>query len=166
MRPIFVLACVCVFAGGMAAAQSNVDSLYHHCWSTVGGWISWEDQSAPVDWGAQFYYNAPSPHPVQGYLWSESVGWIHLNPSGAGVTYTVSGTTASFSGYAWSTVAGWIDFDPAGPAQVTGDQSADPPELFGYAWSESLGWISLSGTSYGVKSEGPIPVYEWMLYAD
>jgi len=45
---------------------------------------------------------------MQGYLWSESAGYIDMSR----VTYTPG--TQAFSGYAWNDNIGWIDFTDAG----------------------------------------------------
>lgn len=79
---------------------------------------------------------------VTGYIWGETIGWVHLNPSSAGVTNTCSGI---LGGYAWGENTGWINFAP------TGATGANQPKIntttgaiTGSVWSENYGWITLN----------------------
>ena len=60
---------------------------------------------------------------LEGYAWSENMGWIRLGAytGGGNHTYTNTSTTTygvnnngagNLSGYAWSTNVGWINFAP------------------------------------------------------
>ena len=88
--------------------------------------------------------------------WSENLGWINLQPSGAGgpgVQVAASGLT----GWAWSENAGWISLSctnrscASGSYGVTNDGCGI---LAGSAWSENAGWINFhppfTGTGLGV----------------
>jgi len=86
---------------------------------------------------------------LEGYVWSESVGWIRLGTITTGATHTYANNASTtygvnndgngnLSGYAWSENAGWINFN-SNNSQVT--INATTGDFDGYAWSESLGWI-------------------------
>lgn len=71
---------------------------------------------------------------ITGDIWSETMGWINLDPSPRGVQNTTNGI---LSGYAWGENAGWINFSP-----TKGGVSINSLGQFsGYAWSENFGWI-------------------------
>ena len=84
---------------------------------------------------------------VTGDVWSETMGWIRMNPAGGfgGVFNTSAGV---LSGYAWGDTAGWISFNCAneivnncstnGNFKVTINSTG---QLNGYAWAENYGWI-------------------------
>jgi hypothetical protein len=71
---------------------------------------------------------------LTGNIWSETFGWVNLNPNYGGVTNTSSGV---LGGYAWGDGAGWINFKPT-KGGVTINTSG---KFGGYAWSENYGWI-------------------------
>lgn len=50
--------------------------------------------------------------PLDGYAWSENIGWIQFKNTGA-INYGVLVDTSNgnFSGYAWSENLGWLSFD-------------------------------------------------------
>jgi hypothetical protein len=109
------------------------------------GWINF----APAHGGVTVY----TDH-LEGYAWSENVGWIRLGTHTGGGSHTYGNTSATdygvnndgagqLSGYAWSTNAGWIDFSPTHDGV-----SIDPASgsFDGYAWGENVGWIHFKGT--------------------
>ncbi len=92
---------------------------------------------------------------LEGYAWSENVGWIRLGTYTGGGAHTYLNTTntnygvnadssGNLSGYAWSANAGWINFNPS-HSQVSIDPATG--NFSGHAWSENLGWIKFSGTA-------------------
>jgi len=96
---------------------------------------------------------------LEGYVWSESVGWIRLGTvtTGTAHTYTNNASTTygvnndcngNLSGYAWSENAGWINFN-SNNSQVT--INATTGDFDGYAWSESLGWIHFQNAAPAYK---------------
>lgn len=112
--------------------------------------------------------------PIQGYAWSDFIGWIHFSGSNYGVYENSS--TGVLSGYAWSPYLGWITFNqselsgcPSGSCQakvspgngsVTGWARACGAFSDKNACSGGLdpgsggwdGWIHLSGSGYGITS--------------
>lgn len=70
---------------------------------------------------------------ITGYAWSETAGWINLQPGSSGV---VNDGDGNLSGYAWGENIGWINFDP-----TFGGVSISSGQFDGYAWSENYGWI-------------------------
>ena len=75
---------------------------------------------------------------ITGYAWSESYGWINLDPSMGGVSNDGNGY---ISGYAWGERTGWINFSPTNGGVSINVSTGD---FSGYAWSENLGWISFN----------------------
>lgn len=140
-------------------AQTSMHNTNRFTFSTVAGWFNWETLD-----GSDGCYINEGGNALEGYLWCEGAGWIHLDPTNAGVTYTTLGGIAYCSGFAYSAVAGWINFDPTGAGQVTVDQSPPYPTFQGYAWSEGLGWISMEGAQYSAQTDGALPIDAWMLY--
>lgn len=59
---------------------------------------------------------------VQGYAWSDNIGWINFNPTYGGVFYDKN--TGQFSGFAWSDNIGWIKFEDLSVNFNTGGESA------------------------------------------
>lgn len=108
---------------------------------------------------------------LQGYAWSDTIGWISLSGSNYGLTIDTGGTV---SGYAWSDNIGWIS---ANQSELTGCPSNPCRAKFNGSsltgWMKALaggtsysggwdGWISLSGSNYGVsESNGTISGYAW-----
>lgn len=71
---------------------------------------------------------------LTGNVWSETMGWVNLNPLNGGVTNTSSGV---LGGYAWGENSGWINFNPTNGGVTITTQG----EFDGFAWSENYGWI-------------------------
>ena len=80
-----------------------------------------------------------SDNGITGQVWGNELGWITMNPTGAGVVFA-DPDTGELTGKAWSQVSGWINFAPTGEG-VTIDP--DTGEFEGYAWSGGAygGWI-------------------------
>jgi hypothetical protein len=100
---------------------------------------------------------------IEGYAWSENIGWISMNCLNAGECGTSNykvqiNPDKTLSGYAWSSNVGWIKFGglsgfPAsgGNVSITGDH------ITGWSlqgWSRALangdgwdGWISMNCTN-------------------
>lgn len=83
-----------------------------------------------------------------GWLWSETVGWMHFDPSiGALTTLDIASDSTNIreqntlSGWLWSENAGWIQMNPSG-GRVTFN-TENGPALNGWAYSPNLGWIQL-----------------------
>lgn len=113
-----------------------------------------------------------SDHVLQGYIWSNNIGWISLNCANRGSCSTsnysvvIDHKTGQLSGYGWSSNIGWVSFnasDVSGcPNKNTYNNSCTPtatlsstsgsppfPQIFGWARALSSngswdGWISLS----------------------
>jgi len=116
--------------------------------------------------GFGLYLAQAAENSLEGYAWSENIGWISFNCSNnnscAVVDYSVKINEANgkFSGYAWSENLGWIDFspNPSYPAQPNKSAELDfsTGQTSGWARIVSLkdysdsGWIKMSGSNYGV----------------
>ncbi len=76
---------------------------------------------------------------VSGYVWGEKLGWINMNPTGAGVSFA-NATTGLLTGKAWSQVSGWINFAVTGQTVIISPSSG---EFGGWAWTGGPfgGWI-------------------------
>ncbi len=108
-----------------------------------------------------------SATPLEGYAWSDTIGWISLSGSGYGISIAGDG---SMSGYAWSDSIGWISANsgdltgcPAAPCTARESSGAFAGWLkavaAGGGWD---GFISLAGPGYGVvESDGVISGYAW-----
>lgn len=72
---------------------------------------------------------------ITGNAWGETVGWINMQPTTAGVKNTCDG---ELSGNAWGENTGWINFSPT-YGGVTIDTNTG--EFSGHAWSQNYGWI-------------------------
>ncbi len=105
---------------------------------------------------------------LEGYVWSETVGWIRLGTATTGTTHTYTNNSpitygvnndgnGNLSGYAWSENAGWINFNPAHSQVIINSTTGD---FGGYAWSENIGWIHFQNASptYKVTRELNNPV--------
>jgi hypothetical protein len=76
---------------------------------------------------------------ISGNVWGNSLGWIKLNPTGSGVSFS-NNTTGLLTGKAWSQVSGWINFAVTGQSVII---SPSTGELSGWAWTGGPygGWI-------------------------
>ena len=122
-----------------------------------------------------------SSSPLNGYAWSDNIGWISLNcATGGSGGSNICGTSnyglsidssGALSGYAWSDNIGWISAnssDLAGCPSAPCTASISGSTLSG--WLKVLaadnngwdGWISLSGANYGVTmTGGAFSGYAW-----
>ncbi|MFK5987204.1 MAG: IPTL-CTERM sorting domain-containing protein [Pseudomonadota bacterium] len=86
---------------------------------------------------------------LEGYVWSEVVGWIRLGTYTAGDSHSYANNASNtygvnndgsgnLSGYGWSENSGWLNFN-SNHGQVTIDAASG--DFDGYAWSESIGWV-------------------------
>ncbi len=115
---------------------------------------------------------------MNGYLWSDTVGWISLNcltggPAGGSVCGSANYSVAiagdgALTGYAWSDAVGWVSTNPADlsgcpsapcTARMNGTALEGWMRALGGGTAESGGWdgfISLSGASpaYGPTVSG------------
>jgi hypothetical protein len=100
--------------------------------------------------GLLLYSAAPaSDLPANRMVWSETLGWINLDPTHQVVTVTDAG----LAGFAWAENFGWIKFGAdSGPpyANTASDNwgvNREPDDtLSGFAWSETVGWINFAAT--------------------
>jgi hypothetical protein len=128
---------------------------------------------------------APSSCNVEGYAWSENIGWLSFsceNQSSCGTSsygvYIDEGT-GDFSGYAWSENIGWVDFAPSGPYPTSPDSSVvidlGTGDLSG--WARALageddsddgwdGWIKMSGSAYGVSFDSSTNEFSGYAWSD
>ena len=123
--------------------------------------------------GSALFGGAVAAHatslPIQGYAWSDFLGWIHFNGSGYGVYEDSS--TGALSGYAWSPYFGWISFNSSDGSHPAPMVSLTTGNLSGWALSCAAfldkntcsgsldigsggwdGWIHLAGSNYGITS--------------
>ncbi|MEK7172921.1 MAG: hypothetical protein AAB740_03015, partial [Patescibacteria group bacterium] len=101
---------------------------------------------------------------VNGFAWSENIGWISMNSSNcdtnndglsdgsvagcplAGVSISNYGVNidslGNFSGFAWSENIGWIQFDPVGPYPASPNYSAKMDTATGAVtgWARALSY--------------------------
>lgn len=99
---------------------------------------------------------------LTGYAWGDEIGWINMNPTGAGVL--INPSTGSLSGYAYSNTGGWINFNPTDVSGGTdvGVRINSSGEFTGWAWVSSArgGWMKFDCSSNNtcVKTDWrPIP---------
>ena len=74
---------------------------------------------------------------ISGYLWGDEIGWINLQPTGAGVT--VNPNTGALSGYAYASVGSWINFSP------TAISGGPPVGVSINSSGQFTGWAYVSG---------------------
>ena len=119
-----------------------------YAWSASAGWFNAEPEG---DGGSGMRVKLLT---ADGWLWSETVGWVSLScvntgscqMTDYGVQHDGSGV---LSGYAWSENAGWISFscqNTGSCASVNFGVTFDPlsGDFRGHAWSENLGWINFA----------------------
>lgn len=117
--------------------------------------------------------------PLNGYIWSDNIGWISLNCSDsnscATSNYAVSyeESSGNMTGYGWSDNIGWISFNgsdvagcPSSPCQPQINKGGGTAS----GWAKALaggsggwdGWISLSGSNYGLtRNKGLYTGWVW-----
>ncbi len=84
---------------------------------------------------------------ISGKVWGSKLGWVTMNPEGAGVVFANT-ATGVLTGRAWSQVAGWINFAPTGQ-QVRINPATG--EFEGWAWAGGPygGWIKFDCADAG-----------------
>lgn len=76
---------------------------------------------------------------LNGYAWSENIGWISMNcATGSSAGGSVCGT-------------------PNYAVTITTNATGAPMPLSGYAWSENIGWIRFGGVGTGTGNLGAPP---------
>jgi len=106
---------------------------------------------------------------IDGYAWSENIGWIKMQGANYGVEYNIG--SGDFSGYAWSENIGWIRFNSEwaevlSASNVNGwdglislrgsnfgvnyiEDSVQGCYLDGWAWgSDIVGWVQFTGNRF------------------
>ncbi|MES3030860.1 MAG: hypothetical protein V4697_00395 [Patescibacteria group bacterium] len=80
---------------------------------------------------------------LTGYIWGDEIGWVRLNPVGAGVS--LDATTGVLSGYAFANTGSWINFNPTdvGGGTDVGVTIDSDGEFVGWAWVSGAygGWM-------------------------
>ena len=98
---------------------------------------------------------------LNGYAWSETIGWVSFSGLPYGVK--INDTTGNFSGHGWSENVGWVKFDPVGPYPAAPLHSARLNLATGKVagWGRALafdddwdGWIRMDGFEHSVKHVG------------
>lgn len=147
MRPLYHTAlCVVSVVVSQGHAQS-IDPDHHTAWGENIGFLNFIGAGDPA--GSQEVF-ANDDH-LEGYIWSENIGWIHLgygdgpyaNTDGVDFGINRDSMTGILSGYAWSENAGWINFDGGSLASPSNPARIEDNRFRGYAWSENVGWINL-----------------------
>jgi hypothetical protein len=140
-----LLALTSLLATGPIIAD-NISTTDKHAYAENAGWLDFNSTHEQV--------TVYDDH-LEGYVWSEAVGWIRLGTytTGDAHSYTNNSNTTygvnndgsgNLSGYGWSENAGWVNFNPS-HSQVFID--ATTGDFDGYAWSESIGWIHFQNDS-------------------
>jgi len=150
---LFTLAIALLACGTTLAASTNttVSTSNKWAWSSSSGWLNCRTD---ITNGV-----AVGEYVLSGYMYSPTIGWIHLGDgtptngvrycNNSAVDYGVNHDGAGhLSGYAWGPSAGWINFG------WTNQDAPQAPKInlqngmfSGYAWGASVGWISLSNIS-------------------
>lgn len=125
------------------AATGTIDSVSHtarvchdvSCTTPVPGSINF----APTT-GASVVVDSITG--ISGQIWGNELGWINLQPTGAGITFA-NPTTGLLTGKAWSQVSGWINFAPTGQQVVINPANG---EFSGFAWTGGPygGWVEFN----------------------
>jgi uncharacterized repeat protein (TIGR01451 family) len=104
------------------------------------------------------------------YAWSETLGWLNLEPGGDGGS-GLEVTDTEVRGYLWGENFGWCSLScqntsscAAVDYEVSNDGQGD---LAGFAWCENVGWLSFScestsscgRTNYGVRIDPATGVF-------
>jgi hypothetical protein len=81
---------------------------------------------------------------ITGHLWGSELGWINMNPTGAGVA--VNPTTGVLTGKAYANTGSWINFSPT---TVSGGTNVGVTLVDNGAGSNFSGWAYASGPNAG-----------------
>ena len=88
--------------------------------------------------------------------YGENVGWVNLEPSGAGGP-GVQVDDFELSGYLWGEKVGWVSLSCKNGSTCDtveyGVRNDGSGTLSGYGWSENLGWINFAPETAGVQIE-------------
>lgn len=113
---------------------------------------------------------------VTGYAWSDTIGWIQMNPSLGGVT--LNDATGDLNGYAWSDNIGWVNFDATDathPSAIINNITTCGSACVVSGWAKAIaadgngwdGWIKMrdaAAPAYSVnldKTTGNFSGYAW-----
>lgn len=115
---------------------------------------------------------------IDGWAWSETIGWIDLNE-------LTLNTNDTIVGYSWSENIGWVRFGglsgwPTGSGTTADNAKVSGTSLVGWARACTVfisgcsgtlkassetggwdGWIALSGTGYSVSTTGGASSFAW-----
>ncbi len=142
--PITALLMLALLPGVLSA--SNISPTDKYAWGHGSGWHNYR----PTGGGVTVY-----PDHLEGYAWSENLGWLRLGSHEGGGTHSYPNTSntdwgvnndgsGNLSGYAWSHSAGWINFSPSnGGISIDGTTG----DFAGHAWSENSGWLRFKSDS-------------------
>lgn len=89
---------------------------------------------------------------LNGYAWSENIGWIKFSGPSYGVS--INEDTGAFSGHAWAEHVGWIRFAGDGARVCAATAGGDCSNEIGENVSGWDGLIKLSGPGYAVAITG------------
>lgn len=100
--------------------------------------------------------NARGTDNVNGYVWSENIGWVHMNGSLYGVNVASTGLV---SGQAWSENIGWITFTKA---DLVGCPSGTCEARFDKTSGKLTGWARAVAGNFvaGDRWDGWIRLYK------
>ena len=122
---------------------------------------------------------AQGAQPLQGYAWSDTIGWIDLNCSNTGVCGSsvfgfIVESNGTISGHGWSDNIGWVSANasdlsgcptPPCSATVTAGNFSGWLRALSGGTAQSGGWdgfVSLSGPGYGVTQDiNDLAGYAW-----
>lgn len=106
---------------------------------------------------------------MTGMIWSETFGWIDLQPPEGGIyTTVIDSDITKLSGLAWNEQIGWIDFSPQITASGTeGGVYIDENGFFqGTAWAENFGYFSFGAYTefdpiVNNQTAEPLTINDW-----
>lgn len=139
-----------IITTGLIASQSSaqfIDPDNSFAYGENIGFLNFADAGDPA--GSEEVFAASDF--LEGYIWSENTGWIHLG-AGAGPYSNTSGLdygvnrdqgTGELSGFAWGENIGWVNLSGGSLASPPNPARIESGRFKGYAWSENAGWINL-----------------------
>lgn len=101
-----------------------------------------------------FIANAASVS-INGFAWSDTIGWIQMDPAFGGVS--LDDVSGDFSGFAWSDNIGWVSFDASDgthPSAIINNITTCGASCVVSGWARAIsadgngwdGWIKMSDT--------------------